>query len=410
MFGIRNLATYSYKAIDSSGNSVEATLEAKDQPAAVAKLKELKLLPISLSLASASSSKKKKLLGSKKVTKSDISNFTTRLAALLKAKMPLAKSLQSLERQSDKESLKQLVGDIYTKVLEGTPLSEAFASYPKYFNTLYVNLVKVGEVGGVLEESLKRVADIRKRDQEMISKLKSAMAYPIVMCVIMLGSIGVLIGFVVPNFVNAFGDMGITLPLPTRILIAVSNFLGNWWWVLLIIIILLIVTFIQFKKKESGQLALDKFKLKVPLVGNLIHEVSLSRFTLSLGALVGSGVSLVQGLEATVDITGNMYISNSLQSLVTEVKEGEPLSSTFKKRSFFFPDLAVEMTQTGEETGNLDEMLENLGSYYLEESDKKIALVSTLMEPAIIVLMGFVVGFIVMAMMLPIFDISTSLH
>jgi len=404
------MQTYSYKAIDTSGRTVEGSLEANDQASAIGKLRAQKLSPVSISVASSKSSRKKTLFGSKNVTKSDISNFTTRLAALLKAKMPLAKALQSLERQSDKESLSKLVGDIYKKVLEGTPLSEAFAAYPKLFNVLYINLVKVGEVGGVLDESLIRVADIRKRDQAMISKLKSAMTYPIVMTVIMFGSIGVLVGFVVPNFVNAFGDMGIVLPLPTRILIAASNFFEKWWWAVLLGIVILIVAFIRFKKKESGQLAFDKFKLRVPLVGKLIHEVSLSRFTLSLGSLVGSGVSLVQALEATVGITGNLYISKSLESLVTEVKEGEPLSSTFKKRSFFFPDLAVEMTQTGEETGNLDEMLENLGSFYLEESDKKIELVSTLMEPVIIVVMGVIVGFIVMAMMLPIFDISTSLH
>ena len=403
------MTTYSYKAIDSSGNATNGSLEAGSQSDAVAKLKKLKLSPITISQASAKSSKKK-LFGSKNVTKSDISNFTTRLASLLKAKMPLAKALHSIEKQSDKESVRQLTADIYTKVLEGTPLSDTFAVYPKHFNSLYINLVKVGEVGGVLDESLQRIAKIRKKDQEMISKLKSAMTYPAVMFVIMLGSIGVLIGFVVPQFVGAFGAMGVVLPLPTRILIALSNFFEKWWWVLLIIIVLLIVAFINFKKKEKGQLAFDKFKLKIPLVGNLIHEVSLSRFTLSLGSLVSSGVSLVQALDATADITGNMYIGNSLHSLITEVKEGEPLSATFKKRPFFFPNLAVEMTQTGEETGNLDEMLENLGNYYQEESDKKIELVSTLMEPAIIVVMGIIVGFIVMAMMLPIFAISTQLH
>ena len=403
------MITFSYKAIDTGGHTSEGSLEAISQEAAIAKLKELKLSPISISQVSAKKNKSK-LFASKNVSKSDISNFTTRLAALLKAKMPLAKALQSLEKQSDKESLSKLIGDIYSKVLEGTPFSDALAGYPKYFNALYINLIKVGEVGGVLDESLKRVADIRKRDQEMMGKLKGAMVYPAVMCVVMFASIGVLIGFVVPKFVGAFGDMGIVLPLPTRLLILMSNFLESWWWVLLIIVGALIFAFVSFKKKESGQFAFDKFKLRVPLVGTLIHEVSLSRFTLSLGSLVGSGVSLVQALEATVGITGNMYITASLESLVTEVKEGEPLSKTFKKRSFFFPDLAVEMTQTGEETGNLDEMLGNLGSYYLEESNKKIEMLSTLMEPAIIVVMGFVVGFIVMAMMLPIFDISTSLH
>ena len=268
----------------------------------------------------------------------------------------------------------------------------------------------MGEVGGVLDESLLRISAMRKKDQAMVSKLKSATTYPIVMCLVMFASIGVLVGFVVPKFISAFGDMGIVLPLPTRILIFLSDFLGKWWWALLIGLILIIIVFVKYKKTSNGQFVLDKFKLRIPQVGQLIHEVALSRFTLSLGSLVGSGVSLVQALEATADITGNAYISASLQTLIAEVKEGEPLSATFQKRPFFFPNLAVEMTQTGEETGNLDEMLENLGSYYQEESDKKIEFVSTLMEPVIIVVMGVVVGFIVMAMMLPIFDISTSLH
>ena len=403
------MSNFSYKAIDSTGNTVEGTLQAKDQATLISKLKEQKLSPLSVSVVSSKSSKKK-LFGSKNITRTDISNFTTRLAALLKAKMPLAKALHSIERQSDKESLNKLIGDISSKVLEGTPISDAFAAYPKYFNTLYVNLIKVGEVGGVLDESLLRISAMRKKDQAMISKLKSATTYPIVMCLVMFASIGVLVGFVVPKFISAFGDMGIVLPLPTRILIFLSDFLEKWWWAMLIGLILIIIVFVKYKKTSKGQFALDKFKLRIPQVGQLIHEVALSRFTLSLGSLVGSGVSLVQALEATADITGNTYISASLKTLITEVKEGEPLSATFKKRPFFFPNLAVEMTQTGEETGNLDEMLENLGDYYQEESDKKIELVSTLMEPVIIVVMGVVVGFIVMAMMLPIFDISTSLH
>ena len=404
------MKSYTYKAVDSNGNTTEGTLNARDQAAAIAKLKNLKLSPISISQVIKKTSGSKSPFASKNVTKSDISNFTTRLAALLKARMPLAKALQSLEKQSDKESLSKLVGDIATKVNEGTPLSAAFAVFPKHFNSLYVNLVKVGEAGGILDQSLKRVSEIRKRDQEMVSTLKSAMMYPLVMCIVMFCSIAVLLGFVVPQFISAFGNMGITLPLPTRILIMLSSFLQNWWWVMLLVIAALIVAFIQFKKQKSGLLAVDKFKLSIPLIGNLIHEVALSRFTLSLGSLVGSGVSLVQALEATVEVTGNTYISKSLQALIVEVKEGQSLSATFKKRPFFFPDLAVEMTQTGEETGNLDEMLQNLGDYYLEESNKKITTVSTLMEPAIIVVMGIVVGFIVMAMMLPIFDISTSLH
>jgi len=404
------MISFNYKAIDSSGNITEGVLDAIDISSAMLKMKELKLSPLTMTKVSGGQKKKQSMFASKNITKSDISNFTTRLSALLKASMPLAKAIKSLQRQCEKETLLALITDIHEQILEGTPLSDALSSHPKYFPVLYVNMVKVGEVGGVLDQSLKRIAEIRKRDHEMISKLKGALTYPVVMFVIMIGAIGILVGFVVPNFISAFGDMGLVLPLPTRMLIAMTNFLGKWWWVILLVIALLIVVFIRFKKKEGGQRKFDKFKFKTPLVGKLIHEVSLSRFTLSLGSLIGSGVSLVKALEATADVTGNEYIGDALHSLVKEVKEGQSLSETFKKRKFFFPDLAVEMVQTGEETGNLSEMLENLGEYYLEESNAKIQLISTLMEPAIIVFLGVVVGFIVMAMMLPIFDISTSLH
>ena len=401
---------FKYKAKDSSGNIVEGILDAVDIPSAIVKMKAQKLAPITVSKTSAGEKNNQPKFGSKNITKSDISNFTTRLSALLKASMPLAKAIKSLQNQCDKETLLILITDLHDQIMEGVPLSEALAAHPKYFPILYINMVKVGEVGGVLDESLKRISEIRKRDQEMIGKLKGALTYPVVMFIIMVGAIGILVGFVVPNFVSAFGDMGITLPLPTRILIALTDFCGKWWWAMLIIIVLLIVAFIRFKKKKGGQGKIDKLMFKAPFIGRLIHEVSLSRFTLSLGSLLGSGVSLVKALEATVDVTGNEYIGAALKSLIQEVKEGQSLSSTFKKRKFFFPDLAVEMTQTGEETGNLSEMLENLGDFYLEESNAKIALISTLMEPAIIVFLGVVVGFIVMAMMLPIFDISTSMH
>jgi type II secretory pathway component PulF len=401
---------FKYKAIDTSGNITDGILDSVDLQAAMDKMKELKLSPVTIDKIAGGNKKKQSMFASKNITKSDISNFTTRLAALLRASMPLAKAVESLKKQCDKETLLVLITDLYQQILEGTTLSDALASHPKYFPVLYINMVKVGEVGGVLDESLRRISEIRKRDHEMISKLKGALTYPVVMFIIMVGAIAILVGFVVPNFVSAFGDMGITLPLPTRILIALTAFCGKWWWAMLIIVALLIVGFIRFKKKEGGQGKLDKLMFKAPFIGKLIHEVSLSRFTLSLGSLLGSGVSLVKALEATVDVTGNEYIGQALHSLVQEVKEGQPLSDTFKKRNFFFPELAVEMTQTGEETGNLSEMLENLGDYYLEESNAKIALISTLMEPAIIVFLGVVVGFIVMAMMLPIFDISTSMH
>ena len=401
---------FSYKAMDSSGHVVEGQLTSANKSELIKELKKLRLSPISIDIKSSSKNQKKKLISSKKITKNDISNFTTRLAALTKAKMPLAKALESIKKQSEKEELTKLVTDVYERIQSGSTLSDALAEYPKYFSKLYLNLIKIGEVGGVLEESLLRIAEIRKRDQEIASTLKSALTYPVIMFIVMVASIIVLVTFVVPNFTGAFGDMGITLPIPTQILIAISGFMEKWWWAVFGAVAAIIIGFIQYISKEEGRLAFDKFKLNAPLIGNLVHEIALSRFTSSLGSLLKSGISLTQAMDATIEVTGNAFITKLLSSALQEVNEGLSVSATFKKRPAFFTNLCIEMAQTGEDSGNLDEMLENVGKYYSDESSLKIKTLTSLMEPLIIVIMGVVVGFIVMSMMLPIFDISTSIH
>lgn len=402
---------YTFKAFDSTGHITEGQLSAESYEQAFLKLKKLKISPISLTKTD--EIKFKKSLGffkTKKITKFDISNFTTRLTALTKAKMPLAKALHSIREQSEKETLKNLVSDISEKISSGASLSDVLAEYPKYFSKLYVNLIKIGEAGGILEQSLLRISEIRKRDQEIVSTLKSALTYPAIMFLVMIASIAVLITFVIPNFTHAFGDMGMVLPLPTRILIFFSNAIINFWWIFFIIIGFGIFLLITFLKKDQGKLAFDKFKLTIPVIGTLIHEIALSRFMLSLGSLLKGGVTLVKGIEATAEITANRYLTESLSSILKEVREGESLSTTFKKRTFFFTNLAIEMTQTGEESGNLDDMLESVGNYYAGETELKIKTLTTLFEPLMIIVMGIIVGFIVMAMILPIFQISTSIR
>ena len=401
---------FSYKAMDNTGRMVEGAIVASSQTAVVTELRKQNISPISITAKTTSKSTHKKLLSSKKVTKNDISNFTTRLAALIRAKMPLARALNSIKNQSEKDELTKLVTDISDKIQSGSSLSNALETYPKHFSKLYINLVKIGEVGGVLDDSLTRISDIRRRDQEIISSLKSAMTYPAIMFLVMIVSIIILVTFVVPNFTSAFSDMGGDLPLPTQLLIIISDFMTKWWWALLIVIVFLVFGFLQHIRKEKGRLAFDKLKLELPLMGKMIHEIALSRFTLSLGSLLKSGISLTQAMDATVSVTGNSHITKMLTSALKEVHEGESVSATFKKRPTFFTNLCIEMAQTGEESGNLDEMLENVGQYYADESSMKIKTLTTLLEPLIIVFMGVIVGFIVMAMMLPIFDISTAIH
>jgi type II secretory pathway component PulF len=401
---------FSYKAMDSTGRVVEGVISAANQTAVVNELRKQNVSPISITVKATSKASHKKIFSSKNVTKSDISNFTTRLSALIRAKMPLAKALNSIKTQSEKEELTKLITEIFEKIQSGSSLSAALSTYPKHFSKLYINLVKIGEVGGVLDDSLTRIANIRKRDQEIVSTLKGALTYPAIMFFVMIVSIIILITFVVPNFTSAFADMGGALPLPTQLLIILSDFMTKWWWAVLIGIVLIVFGFLQHIRKEKGRLAFDKLKLTLPLVGKMTHEIALSRFTLSLGSLLKSGISLTQAMDATIEVTGNTYITQLLSSALKEVNEGESVSATFKKRPMFFSNLCIEMAQTGEDSGNLDEMLENVGQYYADESSMKIKTLTTMLEPMIIVIMGVVVGFIVMAMMLPIFDLSTAIH
>jgi type II secretory pathway component PulF len=400
-----------YKALDKSGSLAEDEIIASDRSEAIEKIKSINLVPLEISerATSSTSGKRSAFLGAKFIKKGDINNFTTRLAALVRSKMPLAKALKSLTEQSEKEALEFLINDITNQVLEGETLSNALASHSKYFSKLYINMVRIGEIKGVLDEALTKITEIQKRDREFISSIKGAVTYPAVMLVVMISAIAVLITFVIPKFTESFAGMGLILPLPTRILIRLSDIFGNYWWAIIILIGIIIGGFIMYNRSENGKYKLDKIKLKMPSVGSMILQMAISRYTLSLGSLLKSGVNLVDALEATATMTGNTYITESLIGITSEVKEGVSLNQAFKKRKFFFTNLAVQMTQTGEDSGTLGEMLINVGEYYSEESSQKIKTVTRLIEPVMIIIMGVIVGFIVVAMLLPIFDMSSGI-
>jgi type IV pilus assembly protein PilC len=401
---------FKYKALEKSGSVIEGELNATDKNDAINQLKTKNLTPIALNDATGNSTKKAGgVFTSKSIRKADINNFTTRLAALARAKMPLAKALKSLQNQSEKESLTALVKDITDQVLGGGTLSDALANHSNYFSKLYINMVRIGEISGVLDEALTRITEIQKRDQEFISSIKGAITYPAVMFIVMVLSVIVLITFVVPKFTDSFAGMGVALPLPTQMLIALSDILGGYWWIIVIVLGVTIGGFIKYNKTDAGRSKTDRLKLTIPSVGPMIQQIAISRYTLSLGALLKSGVNLVQALEATAGMTGNSYITEALTGITKEVKEGVPLNETFRKRKFFFTSLVIEMTQTGEESGTLGDMLINVGEYYSEESSRKIKTVTGLIEPLIILVMGVVVGFIVVAMLLPIFDMSSGI-
>ena len=399
------MPTYTYKAVDLTGKVVEGQLEGAAEGEVMTKLKGLKLSPLNISEKKAAG-KKSSGLKKKKITRRDITHMTNQLSALLAAKLPLSRALQALENQATNEEMKKLVADVGRMVREGRPLSESMSDYPQYFSGLYRSMVKAGEVGGVLEHALARVSEMLEKDEELKAKIKGALTYPIIMMVVMLVSIIVLITFVVPRFTGVFADMGAALPLPTKILINVSAVFKKGWWALVGISVGGYFSWMKYIRTEKGRLAFDRVKLTLPLVGELVREMSLARFSLTLGSLLSSGVPVLQAMDATRDVSGNSHIALILDDLKKEVKEGKSLSQSLAAYESLFPSLVVGMVGTGEETGNLPEMLNNIGKYFSQEADVKIKTLTTMLEPAIILIMGLMVGFIIISMLLPIFQMT----
>lgn len=397
------MGIYLYKALDSSGKITEGQVDALDQNGVIAKLKELKLSPLNVAEGKAKGRKAGKR---KKITRRDILNLTNQLASLLGAKLPLVKALGALEKQATNLEIKKLIADISAMVGEGKTLSEALSEYPKYFPELFRSMVKAGEVGGILDEALAKVFEMLERDEALRSKIKGALTYPAIMLVVMMASIVVLITFVVPRFTGVFADMGGALPLPTKILVSVSDFFQSWWWIMGLAAAGGYSAFRAYVKTDEGRLAFDRLKLDLPMIGQLLREMALSRFSLTFGSLLGSGVPVLQAIEATRDVAGNRHVGMVLDGIKKEVKEGRTLSEALSEHEAIFPSLVTGMVGTGEETGNLGEMLTNIGNYFMQEADAKIKTLTTMLEPMIILVMGLMVGFIIIAMLLPIFEMT----
>jgi len=406
---------YHYKALNANGSQVEADLEAADRKSLMLLLRESSLTPLEVTESAVTPSafipSRRFPWRSGRVTRKTITRFTIQLSALVKSGMNLAKALAALERQCDDgDGMKPLLRGVIDEVQRGRNLSEALERYPAYFSPLYVNMIRIGETGGVLDKSLQRLVEMRSRDEELIGRIKGALTYPAVMGAVMLASVAVMLTFVVPRFNGVFAQMGTGLPLPTRIVIASGSFLAVWWWLVLLLLGGSVTAAMYLLRRDEFRIGFDRYKLQLPLLGRIIHDICLARYSLSLSALLGGGVPMMKALEATIPVTGNRYVEDRLRQVVREVREGGSLSHSLRQRGEVFPNLMAGMVGTGEETGNLDEMLENIGEYYRRESEEKIGTLTTMFEPAMIVIMGGIVGFIVAAIILPIFNVSSSIH
>ena len=411
---------YSYSAFDSNGKQKKGTIVASSDSEANTKLSSMGLMPtkvVYLDESSASKNKKKDV-GSVKIKKKsglafgkvikqeELTIFTRQTATLIQAGLPLLRSLEVMIRQEKNVRFKAVLEQIAEYVKSGGTFSDSLAQHPNIFEKLFINMVRAGEAGGVLDVVLSRLAGFMEKAQRTKKKVKSAMVYPIVVVSVAIAIVVLLMIVVVPKFQSIFEDMlsGASLPGPTQLVINISNFISGNFVVTLIGFVVFVVSGKYLLKTEVGAKISNWFALNVPKVGDLVRKVNIARITRTFGTLLSSGVPILQSITITKDITGNVFYSNALNRVHNSVRDGESLSAPMERESVF-PDMVTSMVDVGEETGELPEMLNRIADNYDEDVDNAVAGITSIIEPVMIVFLAVVVGFIVIALFLPIVEI-----
>ncbi len=405
------MPVYEYIALDDRGHRLKGIVDAASAAGARQKLRETRMYPIDLRESSEQQKEnapaRKALEGfAGKVSLREISVMTRQLATLLGAGLPLVPSLSVLVSQTTHPRLKKTLAQIREDVNEGNSLTGSLSRHPGIFAPFYVNMIRAGEASGNVNLVLERLADFSESQQTLKTRIRSALAYPLFMFLI--GSLVLLflIAFVVPNITRIFQEMHQTLPGITLLLIAVSRFLQSFWWVLLLVAV---AGFLALRyavtQTEQGRRVWDRLKLKAPLFGPVNRKMAVARFSRTLGTLLQSGVPLLTAMEIVRNVVDNRLIADDLQSAGREVEEGQPLSASLARKGFF-PPMVIEMIAVGEQSGNLEPMLYRVADSYEREVESQILMITSLLEPAMVLLMGLIVGFIVVSILLPIFEMN----
>lgn len=404
---------YSYKAADRSGRVISATMEANTEQDVARSLQETGYIPIRITAAGAGRFSRFSVFSSnagfksifKRVSVKDVLFFTQDLSALLESGLPVDRSLKILVGAAENDNFREIVSDILKSIEGGSDLSSAMAKHPKAFSDFYVNMIRAGEAGGVLEPVLVRLAMFLESSQELTDYIKSALIYPLFLVCVGGISIIILMTFVIPKFAIIFKDMGGTIPWSTALLLATSDFLRAYWWALGGVIVLTVLAINRYTRTPRGRYRLDRLKLKLPVVGDMVRKVEVGRVARTLGTLVNSGVPILNALLLVRDIVGNRLVSDSMGHVHERVKEGEELSRPLGDTKMF-PSLAIQMIKVGEESGRLSEMLLRVADNYEKIVKNTVKRAVSLLEPAMILIMGVVVGSIVVSMLMAIFSMN----
>ncbi|MGA1843297.1 MAG: type II secretion system F family protein [bacterium] len=399
------MPVFKYKGRTLQGKEVEGEITGDSKELVMAELRRQAVIPTQVKKKPTEITISIPGFGAK-IKEKDRIVFTRQFATMIDAGLPLVQSLDILAQQTENPELAKTIKDIKMTVEGGSTFADALRKYPKVFDQLYVNMVEAGEAGGILDTILERLSGYMERALALKRKVKTAMTYPIVILVVAVVVVAGLLIFVIPQFADLFTSFGGTLPLPTRIVIALSDFLGGWGGlIILITVITVFITVKRVNRTAKGKLFFDKVLLKSPVFGNLLQKVSIAKFTRTLGTLISSGVPLLDGMEITARTAGNKVIEHAIMSSRVSISEGKTIAEPLGETKVF-PPMVVQMISIGESTGALDTMLGKIADFYDEEVNTAVEALTSMLEPLLMIFLGGSVGFILIAMYMPIFGLA----
>lgn len=404
------MPVYEYTALDIKGKSVSGIIDADSSRTARQKLRASKTFPVSIKEVHETAAKRTSPTVSMprfltRVKPHDISMMTRQLATLVGAGLPLVSAIDTLIPQTRSQTFKKILAKIKDSIVEGSSFARSLSLFPGTFSSVYVNMVRAGETSGALDIVLERLADITEKQQALKNRIRSAMAYPLLMTLIGIVVLFLLLTFIVPNITSIFSEMNQTLPAPTRFLIIISDIFKNYWWVIIIGIGIFLFILRAVKKTVKGGYSFDKIKLISPIFGPLIKKLATARFARTLGSLLENGVSMLPALGIVKNVVTNVLISDVIEAASKEVGKGKGLGPALAEGQIF-PDLSIQMIQVGEQSGKLEDMLNKIADVFEGEVETSIMSMTSLLEPVMILIMAVIVGFIVLSICLPIFEMS----
>ena len=403
------MSTFAYKALDPTGSTVQGEIEAEDKVAVASQLRSRGLIVVDIDEQNVGGGDIFERF--KKVKADELTVMTRQFSTMVSSGMSLLRALYVLEEQQDNKKLKDAISQVRKDVEAGLALSDALARHPDIFNELYVAMVAAGETGGILESTLKRVADQLEKDASLRRQIKSAMVYPIVIFSFAGIVVIALVAFLVPVFEGVFKDFGGKLPAITQVTVTFSHLITRQPYIIIGAVVLVVWSFRRWKNSKRGKEQWDRIKLRFPFkIGDVVQKVALARFARTYSALIGAGVPMLEAIEITGRTSGNIVVENAMHAVHDSVRNGGTIAAPMREEPDAFPGMVVQMVAVGEETGALDSMLAKIADFYEDEVEAAVKALTSILEPIMIIVVGGIVGFVVIAMYLPLFKVYDQIR